>query len=74
MYVAIECCIVNIESIISKYILFEQVPMSLGPKPNVEVVKNILDWIVIKRVGQLLEFNTNYKFKQNKTMIFTENM
>ena len=48
--------------------------MSLGHKPNVEVVKNILDWIVIKRVGQLLEFNTNYKSKHNKTMIFTENM
>ena len=49
IFVAIECCTVNIESISSMYLVSEHVPMSLGPKPNVDVVKNILDWSVIKR-------------------------
>ena len=49
IFVAIECCTVNIESISSMYLVSEHVPMSLGPKPNVDVVKKILDWSVIKR-------------------------
>ena len=56
----IECCVTNVLTATSKYVIADHIPLSVG----LECIKRL--------ASVLLEIETEHNFKRNKQMIFNE--